>query len=289
VNAPALTLLWRGPLDACNYACGYCPFAKRAVRPAMLAADRAALHRFVAWVEAGNVPALDLLFTPWGEALVHAHYRAALVRLSHNAHVGRVAAQTNGAALGAWLARADPRRLGFWISYHPSQTTRAAFVRRVLAAHERGFRLSVGGVASAPTMAAFEDLRAALPVAIPMWLNPLRPGPPPDAALAARCRAIDPWFPFSRTHRSRGRACSTGFDAIAVDGDGDIRRCHFVDTVLGNIYARGWQDALRRRSCPRAGCDCFIGYVHLDHLGLRAAFAGGVIERIPAAGACAGA
>ena len=25
-----LEILWRGPLDSCNYSCDYCPFAKRA-------------------------------------------------------------------------------------------------------------------------------------------------------------------------------------------------------------------------------------------------------------------
>jgi hypothetical protein len=69
---------------------------------------------------------------------------------------------------------------------------------------------------------------------------------------------------------------------IAVDGDGTIRRCHFIERPIGNIYDPGVEAALAPRPCTRATCRCHIGYVHLDHLGLRDLFAGGVLERIPA-------
>src|SRR4029077_5251510 len=78
-----LSILYRGPLSSCNYACGYCPFAKRRETAGELAHDRAALARLVAWAE--ERPAEDrigLLFTPWGEALGRRWYRAALARLS---------------------------------------------------------------------------------------------------------------------------------------------------------------------------------------------------------------
>ena len=48
----SLSILYRGPLSSCNYACGYCPFAKRRETAAELARDRTALERFVAWVAA---------------------------------------------------------------------------------------------------------------------------------------------------------------------------------------------------------------------------------------------
>ena len=81
--ALSLSILYRGPLSSCNYACGYCPFAKRRESAAELETDRAALGRFLDWVEAR--PAADrlgVLFTPWGEALTRRWYRDALVRLT---------------------------------------------------------------------------------------------------------------------------------------------------------------------------------------------------------------
>ena len=46
----AISILYRGPLSSCNYACGYCPFAKRRETREELAADARALGRFVDWV-----------------------------------------------------------------------------------------------------------------------------------------------------------------------------------------------------------------------------------------------
>ena len=42
--ADLLSILYRGPLRSCNYACGYCPFAKQEAEPSVLAADRR-IHR----------------------------------------------------------------------------------------------------------------------------------------------------------------------------------------------------------------------------------------------------
>ncbi|MFE0130922.1 hypothetical protein ACFWY6_04940 [Streptomyces sp. NPDC059037] len=107
-------------------------------------------------------------------------------------------------------------------------------------------------------------------------------------AEAEQWTAIDPLFPYSRhPHRSAGLPCRTGESVISVDGDGDgtVRRCHFVRSELGNLYDGSYRRALEPRACPLAVCDCHIGYVHLETLPLYDVFAGGVLERIPAAGA----
>src|SRR4051812_45308034 len=90
-----LSILYRGPLSSCNYACWYCPFAKRRETADELTADRLALERFVRWAEAHTDVHLGILFTPWGEALVRRWYQEALIRLTAQAHVRRVAIQTN--------------------------------------------------------------------------------------------------------------------------------------------------------------------------------------------------
>src|SRR5690606_40918208 len=86
----------------------------------------------------------------------------------------------------------------------------------------------------------------------------------------------------SRPHRTLGRPCRTGETVVSVDGDGQVRRCHFVDRVLGNLYDGSYAAQLRPRGCPNAVCDCHIGYVHLQELPLYDVFAGGIVERIPA-------
>lgn len=53
------------------------------------------LLRFVDWVEGQKKQQVGVLFTPWGEALIHPAYRDAICRLSHMPNVYRVAIQTN--------------------------------------------------------------------------------------------------------------------------------------------------------------------------------------------------
>jgi MoaA/NifB/PqqE/SkfB family radical SAM enzyme len=281
----ALAILYRGPLDACNYACGYCPFAKRAATRAMLDADRAALTRFLAWAE-GRPDPFSVLFTPWGEGLVHAWYREALVRLSHHPQVVQAAIQTNGSASFAWTAAADRRRLALWITWHPGEVDRERFRASLEPLRENRIRFSVGAVGVPAHLDQLEALRAELPADIPLWINAQKPAPAGgyDARQLQRFTGLDPRFALTLSpQRSRGRACRTGDQAIAVDGEGTIRRCHFVAEPLGNLYRDDLAAILRPRPCPRARCDCFIGFAHLAHLGLDAEFGDGLLARIPLA------
>lgn len=277
-----LAVLYRGPLDSCNYACSYCPFAKRSARTSMLARDREALARFVAWATQTTHWDLEVSFTPWGEALVWPWYREALVQLSHAPAVRQVSIQTNGSGPMRFLARADPSRTSLWISWHPTEIAADPFVAKITALHEAGTRLSVGVVAVPDHLERIVALRRALPAEVPMWVNAQKPGVRYDAAVRERWRAIDPAFDVDAdAHHPRGEPCLAGQDTITVDGDGNVRRCHFVDDVLGNLYADDLSAMLKPRACPRLRCDCWIGYSNLPRLGVREAYApDGLLARI---------
>ncbi|MFC6884007.1 STM4011 family radical SAM protein [Actinomadura yumaensis] len=275
-----LTILYRGPLASCDYDCPYCPFAKRRDTPAQLRSDRTALERFAAWVTAQDHP-VSVLFTPWGEGLVRSWYRRALVDLSHLPHVERVAIQTNLSHRTAWTADADPAKLALWTTYHPGQVPYERFLGKCRDLHARGVRFSVGVVGQPEHLDAARRLRADLPAGTYLWVNAAEGRTYTDDEAAAWTE-LDPLFSYSRRpHASAGRACRTGESVISVDGDGTVRRCHFVPTVLGNLYDGSFREALRPRPCPLHTCDCHIGYVHLEPLGLYDVFAGGVLERIP--------
>jgi hypothetical protein len=66
-----------------------------------------------------------------------------------------------------------------------------------------------------------------------------------------------------------------------VDGNGTIRRCHFIRDVIGNLYETAFEEKLFARPCTNQTCGCHIGYVHLDSLNLYPIFGNGVLERIP--------
>jgi MoaA/NifB/PqqE/SkfB family radical SAM enzyme len=278
-----LSILYRGSLSSCNYACGYCPFAKRSESSEDLKRDREELGRFAGWVGGRRADRLRILFTPWGEALVRPWYRQALVQLSRLPQVKRVAIQTNLSVGLDWITACDPRRLAIWASFHPSQVSRATFLARCHELDLRGIRFSVGVVGLKRDARQIEALRRELPPEVYLWINAYkhRRGYY-DAETTERFTRIDPLFPFNqRDHPSRGHACQAGETIVAVDGRGTIRRCHFIRKPLGNLYEPGFERRLARRPCTRPTCGCYIGYAGLEHLRLDEFFGDGALERIP--------
>ena len=276
------SILYRGPLSSCNYACGYCPFAKTANTAAELREDETRLQRFVDWAR-DRPEQIRILFTPWGEALIHRYYQRALCELSHLPNVRRVAIQTNLSCRLDWLARANPDTLALWCTFHPDETRLESFIAQCRRLDDHEFRYSVGLVGTRENLAHLEDLRRELQPAVYVWVNAFKrePGYYSEAEIEF-ISAVDPFFPINnRHHPSLNRACRTGHTVFTVDGNGDLRRCHFVATVLGNIYEPGFEAALKPRLCPVATCGCHIGYVHLEDLSLEKVYGDGLLERIP--------
>ena len=278
-----LSILYRGPLSSCNYACVYCPFAKHRETAAEHERDRVALERFVDWVGAQQDHQIGVFFTPWGEALIRKRYQESIATLTRLPHVTKVAIQTNLSCRLDWVEACDKTRLGIWATYHPSQITRQRFLARCAELDRRGVRFSVGVVGLTEHTAEIAALRAELPAHVYLWINAYkREDDYYTADDLARFTAIDPLFPINTVrHPSEGRACRAGESVISVDGDGTMRRCHFVKTPIGNLYEPDWASALQPRACSTATCGCHIGYVHLDHLKLYDVFGAGVLERIP--------
>jgi hypothetical protein len=278
-----LSILYRGSLSSCNYDCPYCPFAKHYESADELAADRHGLERFTNWIDARTADRLAVFFTPWGEALVRAWYRQAMIRLSKLTQVDKVAVQTNLSCNLDWLADADTSKLGFWCTYHPGQTSRRTFLAQCAKLTDLGIAHSVGCVGLREHLEEIRQLRHALPNSTYLWINAYKSLPGYyDTALLTEFESIDSLFPLNNTrHSSIGRACRTGSTVITVDSHGAVRRCHFVDNVLGNLYDSSFQQVLAKRPCPNANCGCHIGYVHLEHLQLQRVFGERMLERIP--------
>ncbi len=277
-----LDLLYRGPLASCNYGCAYCPFGKRVDDRAALDADRAAWTRFLGWLIARPADdELGVLVTPWGEALTRRWYQTGLAALTHLPQIRRAAVQTNLSARLDWITDADPRRLALWCTYHPDWTSLAKFVAQCRRLDAAGVPYSVGVVGQREHHAAAVALRAALPPETYLWINAVKALAYTAEELAA-WTAIDPLFALNAQRwPSLGQACGAGERAISVDGDGTMRRCHFVREPIGNLYAPDWARALAPRACTQTDCHCHIGYVHLDYLELHKVFASGLLERVP--------
>ena len=278
-----LSILYRGPLSSCNYGCEYCPFAKRTESRDELAHDRECLERFVAWAGGRTSDDVGVLFTPWGEALVRRWYQDALAELTRMSHVRKAAIQTNLSCKLDWVERCDLTRLALWCTYHPTEVTRERFLARCRELHARGVRFSVGVVGLKEHLGEIDLLREELPADVYLWVNAYKREPDYySAEMVERLTGVDPLFPVNnRYHPSRGEPCRTGNSVISVDGDGMVRRCHFIREPIGNIYDADFESCLTERPCENDTCGCHIGYVHLDRLGLYDTFGDGVLERVP--------
>jgi MoaA/NifB/PqqE/SkfB family radical SAM enzyme len=173
--------------------------------------------------------------------------------------------------------------LDLWTTFHPSEVSRVRFVAKCRELNHRGVRFSVGVVGLKEHGEEIEALWRELPSNIYLWINAYkRSADYYNLEDAERFEAIDPLFPINnQNHPSFGRKCRCGKSVISVEGDGTVRRCHFIREAIGNIYSDDFQNALRERVCSNATCGCHIGFVHMDHLRLYRIFGSGVLERIP--------
>ncbi|HEX5443983.1 MAG TPA: STM4011 family radical SAM protein [Pirellulales bacterium] len=280
-----LSVLYRGSLVSCNYACGYCPFAKHVETSAQLTHDRQALRQFTDWLGRQAMHRWRVLFTPYGEALVRPWYRHAVVALTHHAHLKSVAVQTNLSCSLDWVADCRADRLTFWATYHPTETNRERFLRQVRRLRSLRISVSVGMVGVPGSLEEIRVMRGRLPEDVYLWINAQQPRTRPYTAQEeAAFQAIDPQFLFTaRRQPSLGKLCASGEVIFTVDGRGDMRRCHFIDEVIGNIHDCRWEEALRPRRCPRRFCDCFLGKAQLRRDALAGYFGQTVLERLPIA------
>lgn len=276
------SILYRGPLSSCNYACGYCPFAKTRNTREELQDDAVRLERFVEWVE-DREERIGVLCTPWGEALIHRSYQEALRRLSHLPNIWRAAIQTNLSCRLDWTEQCDLTKLALWTTYHPTETTLPAFAAKCREALARGIRFSVGVVGRREAFDDIQRLREALPQQVYLWVNAWKREQNyyTESEIAA-VESVDPYFRFNLNPQpSLGRSCFAGHTTFTVDGNGDARRCHFIPSRIGNIYDEGFAQLLAPSPCSNVECRCHIGYVHMPELGLYGTFGEGVLERIP--------
>ena len=279
----SLSIKYRGLLSGCNYDCHYCPFAKRIDDRKTLAQDAADLNRFVEWVEGRPKDNFKILFTPWGEALIRKPYQSALCRLSQMPQVSRVSIQTNLSCSLGWVNLLNKNTASLWCTYHPEEVSLEKFLSQCSKLDQAGISYCVGTVGTKDAFEAISNLRKKLPKHIYLWINAYKDEGPdyytaPDIEFL---KNIDPKFEVNLIdHSSLGRACHAGERAVAIDGKGDVRRCHFIPGVIGNIYDAPLEDALRPRLCDRKICECHIGYSNIPDLDLDATFDGWALGRM---------
>ncbi len=278
-----ISILYRGRLSGCNYDCGYCPFAKRIDDKDTLSQDATDLMRFVDWIETRKEDALRILFTPWGEALIRKSYQKALVHLSHLPQIKRVSIQTNLSCALGWIEALNPKTASLWCTYHPSEVSSDKFLEKCQILETAGIRYSVGIVGKKASFEKIAELKERLPEKAYLWVNAYKDDGPDyyNATDIDFLKSIDPHFTINlRNYDSFDRICRAGHESISIDGLGDIRRCHFIQNVIGNIHKENIEDILRPTRCSRKCCDCHIGYSNIPDLKLDDVFSGWALGRV---------
>lgn len=280
-----LKILYRGYLTDCNYTCDYCPFSKTKNTEAEQQQDRNALKAFVDWV-AQNSNAerpMEILFTPYGEAMVRPWYRQAFSELSHLPFVKKIVVQTNLSWHTSWLSEANTKTSAIWATFHPDFVELERFLEKCTQLSNLNIAYSVGSVGLREHFEKIQELRNKLPAHIYLWINAYKDIPLYYSSSEIEfLTGIDSHFPTNlQNYPSYNQACRTGYEVVSIEGNGDLYRCHFIKEKRGNIFKDDLQKMLWQSPCTRNICDCHIGYVHMNDLNLYELYGNRVMERIP--------
>lgn len=276
------TVLYRGPLESCHFNCWYCPFASKKASPEELEKDRRALDRFMAWIDR-SPQSFNIFFTPKAEALTYDWYKQSFIHLSHKKKIKKVVIQTNLSCDTEWLSECNPDSSAFWLTYHPESVSENHFYNKCMVLYTLNLPFSVGVVGVKEHVDQIRHMRARLPKDVYLWINAYKRtknyySQKENELLST----IDPLFPLNQTYyRSRGKRCDTGDTVFSIDGDGTIRRCHFTDTILGNMSSHQLDDVSHSSPCDNETCHCHIGYTHLYDVKIKNYFGDCALERIP--------
>lgn len=262
-------LYYRGALKSCNYGCYYCPFAKRASSERELEKDKALLLKFCNYIidNTFEIP-ITLLFTPYGEALLHDYYIDAFAMLSRCANIAKVSCQTNlSFDAEHFIDRIDEgggdlSKIALWSTFHPTETRADIFLSKL---HYlcRYIILSAGAVADPSSISDIVDMANNMPEGVYFWLNKM-------AKMGRRyteeeLKIFKGLYPLFQLELSRFKAdidrCAGGSESLFIDEAGGCYACNMSGIKLGSIYS-GYT---KPNDC-KGRCDCFLAYSNRDDI-----------------------
>lgn len=258
---------YRGSLKSCNYACSYCPFAKRPGSRRELEKDEAALRRLVSGLSERAFSfkeKLGVFIVPYGEALIHSYYWKEMAALSRLFFVEAVGAQTNLSfqperCLELYEKEGgELRKLRIWATFHPEMEQPQTFAEKCRYLSERGVRLSVGAVGNPAAIADIRELAALLPDDIYLWINRMDGlGRPCTREEKRAFLELDPWF-FREFFWPKADASLCG-SRLFLEADGRRGRCNLSAslTLKGGRISKQ-KEAAQEAVCHRKRCTCYL-------------------------------
>lgn len=278
-------IYYRGSLKSCNYRCGYCPFSKNPTTQKELAKDEENLLRFVGWIEKQTEP-ISIMFTPYGETLIHPYFQQQLVKLSKLPNITAVSCQTNLSVSAERLLEtlteqgADLTKINLWCTLHPTIASTEKFVEKINTLHKH-IGLCVGVVGTPEIIDELQALRAAIPSPVYLWVNAMDGmGRRYTAEEVEKIKAVDPLFSLEINSLKANTAhCVGGKESLFISSKGSIYACNISKAPIGNIYDR---EPFVEQVCKTRACSCFLAYVNRTDIPDLEAFGNQRFIRIPA-------
>ncbi|MDO4711267.1 MAG: STM4011 family radical SAM protein [Peptostreptococcaceae bacterium] len=266
---------YRGPIDFCNYSCSYCPFAKKKYSKEKLRSEKRSLDRLHRQLQ--TMEQVELMFTPYGEALCHSICQEALIRFARMDSVKGIGIQTNlslDIEKLLFLGEQTNGKLKLWATYHPEFAASDEFAAKANRLSEQ-IDLSVGMVADGKNLDQIRSMRSRLSPSIYLWINAMdRRKYRFDREMIERHRSIDPMFGFEfyhgRSDAKNGFEHCNSSEALYIDGIRYSSDCFFKKAK-----------AIGRDCHDHRCCDCYLGYSNFFHSKPAAFFGSGLMFRVP--------
>lgn len=277
-------IYYRGHLKSCNYHCEYCPFSKRKATERELKKDKEILKQFIDNIFSGQIVPTSVLFTPYGEALIHSYYWEEMARLTSLEHMWAVGAQTNlSFSIEKMLelfekAGGNILKLRLWCTYHPSMTGMDKFLEQCERLDKKGIKFCIGTVGVPENIELITELRRKLPQKIYFWINRMdnlkRTYTEEEKRVFMK---IDPYFSLElQEPKAEKTYCMGGEESVLIDEKGNLYPCHICRNKIGNLYEENRktekikkekidieeQDMNRNSICNNRKCNCFLAYAN---------------------------
>lgn len=259
------TILYRGSLKSCNYACSYCPFAKHSASCREQERDKKDWMKFWQSLEARakDLGAFALMVVPYGEALLYPWYWEGLAKLSRLKQAEAVGVQTNLSfsledALVLWeRAGGKKEKLRLWASFHPEMVSPEAFAQKCRKVAGEGIALCAGAVGVPQNLPVLKKLRCLLPDSLYLWINAMdglqRPYTREEEQAFA---ALDPFFVREQEAVPANPEHCT--DRLFIEGNGRMHTCNISSTLPKNWYQEDFSFPPPR--CRNRWCTCYLAY-----------------------------
>ena len=276
-------IFFRGNIDFCNYSCSYCPFAKKAQSIDKIQKEEENLKKLFFYVKNMDED-VNIMITPYGEALIHPIYQEFMARLSTLDNVRKIGIQTNLSVDTKNLIstleenKAYFSKIMIWATFHSQFADIKQFCNKANKLSSL-VSISCGIVANRKNFEEIKNLRQGLRPDVYLWINAMDKikNKFTEDEISSLSH-IDPFFAYEfyekridfKKSRSDDFSICQSYDKIYADINKYSSSCFFKK-----------KKAISSSCNNHKICDCYLGYSNFKDNYLSRFFGENIIFRIP--------